>query len=62
MHVVEPEDCPSPIRYAYVMTQTKMFGGMFGYDGLYKLLDEMAKAWRNPVPLRQLVADANLVI
>ena len=36
--------------------------GMFGYDGLYKLLDEMAKAWRNPVPLRQLVADANLVI
>lgn len=33
MHVVEPEDCPSPIRYAYVMTQTKMLG-----DGCYCLL------------------------
>lgn len=36
--------------------------GMFGYDGLYRLLDAMIMAWKNPIPLRQLVTEANLVI
>ena len=36
--------------------------GMFGYDGLYRLLDEMVKALRQPIPLKQLVMNANLVI
>lgn len=33
MHVIKTEDCPSPIRYAYILTQTKSFG-----DGCYCLL------------------------
>ena len=33
MHVSVPADCPSPIRYAYILTQTKAFG-----DGCYCLL------------------------
>ncbi len=33
MHVDVPVDCPSPIRYAYILTQTKAFG-----DGCYCLL------------------------
>ena len=33
MHVDVPVDCPSPIRYAYILTQAKAFG-----DGCYCLL------------------------
>lgn len=33
MHTIVPADCPSPIRYAYILAQTKAFG-----DGCYCLL------------------------
>lgn len=33
MHVVETEECPSPIRYAYILTQAKVMG-----DGCYCML------------------------
>ncbi len=33
MHVIETEDCPSPVRYAYMMTLNKMMG-----DGCYCML------------------------
>lgn len=33
MHVIETEECPSPIRYAYILTQTKVMG-----DGCYCML------------------------
>lgn len=33
MHIIETEECPSPIRYAYILTQSKAMG-----DGCYCML------------------------